>query len=143
MSVSASGFTSSIVQSLCTNTSYSARNCFAASFASPDTFSPRANSRACASVSPAFRSIFILMIFSGWLSARSSMDVPPSEHAMTMGPALARSSRIAKYISFTSFIFSATRSAFTGLPASPVCFVTRTWPSIFSLRAFASPAETM
>ncbi len=39
-------------------------------------------------------------------------------------PAEARSSRMAKYISFTRFSFDATYSVLTGLPPAPVCFVT-------------------
>mmetsp|Transcript_798 Transcript_798/g.1874 ORF Transcript_798/g.1874 Transcript_798/m.1874 type:complete len:244 (+) Transcript_798:909-1640(+) len=132
-----------MVQSLLTNTSYSACSCLAASSLLPDTWSPSASSMACAVVRPASRLIFILMIFSGCDSARSSMEVPPSLHAMIMGPALARSNRIAKYISFTSFSFCATSSVSTGLPAAPVCFVTRVCPNILRLSASASPTGTM
>lgn len=47
-------------------------------------------------------------------------------------PEVVRSKRIAKYISLTSFILAATYSTLTGLPAGPVCLVTKVSPSICS-----------
>ena len=82
--------------------------CSAAAPASVCTCSPAATSAACASVMPVRMSTGTLMILSGNFSARSSMLVPPSPHAMITGPADLRSSRIAKYISRFSAILLAT-----------------------------------
>ena len=81
---------------------------------------------------PATMSIGTFFIFSGYFSARSSIEVPPSAQAMTTGPPKALSSKMAKYISFTKSIFSAIRTVLTGLPSGPDCLVTNVWPIIFS-----------
>ena len=138
---SASGFTSTIVQSASTKSLYSALICSAAAFLSPLTLRPSTTVAACASVIPSAIEIGTLMIFSGELAARSSIDVPPSEHAMIRGPSVARSSMIAKYISFTSFIFFARSSVSTGLPSGPDCFVTSVCPSI--LPAYSSTCDVL
>ena len=81
---------------------------------------------------PATMSIGTFFIFSGYFSARSSIEVPPSAQAMTTGPPKALSSKMAKYISFTKSIFSAINTVLTGLPSGPLCLVTNVWPIIFS-----------
>lgn len=73
----------------------------------------------------------------------SSFQLSPSLHATTTGPAALRSSRMARYISRARSILRATRSVLTGLPAGPVCFVTRVPPSMRAASAGASAAGTM
>mmetsp|Transcript_34497 Transcript_34497/g.116966 ORF Transcript_34497/g.116966 Transcript_34497/m.116966 type:complete len:207 (+) Transcript_34497:568-1188(+) len=131
-SSSARGFTSTMVQSQLLKTSYKDAICFFAASLSPETPRPATIASALASVRPATTSMGTLMIFSGDDSARSSMDVPPSAHATTTGPPNARSRRMAKYISLTRFIFSATMTTLTGLPSAPDCLVTSVAPIIFS-----------
>mmetsp|Transcript_18741 Transcript_18741/g.48067 ORF Transcript_18741/g.48067 Transcript_18741/m.48067 type:complete len:200 (+) Transcript_18741:669-1268(+) len=137
------GLTSTSVQSRSTKSLNSALTCSAAASLSPVTPSPVATSRACASLMPARMSTGMRRILSGNFSARSSMLVPPSLHAMMTGPADARSSRMAKYISLVNCIFLATSTVFTGFPASPVCLVTSTSPSIFPAMVGASAEGTM
>mmetsp|Transcript_1340 Transcript_1340/g.2907 ORF Transcript_1340/g.2907 Transcript_1340/m.2907 type:complete len:236 (-) Transcript_1340:169-876(-) len=128
--LSARGFTSTMVQSDFTNRLYNPLICWAASALLPVTLRPSTICMACESVMPWRMSMGILMILSGNFSARSSMLVPPSEQPIMIGPAVLRSSRMAKYISRASFIFFAMYSVFTGFPAGPVCLVTKVPPNI-------------
>ncbi|KAA6417230.1 MAG: malate dehydrogenase [Trebouxia sp. A1-2] len=72
------------------------------------------------------RNTLIYLLSQRYFSAKSSMLVPPSLQPIIIGPAVERSSKIAKYISFVSCIFAARYNVLTGLPPAPVCFVTRT-----------------
>ena len=130
-SVSASGLTSSMVASVATNSLYKRLICSAAAFLSVVTSNPSTAFIASSSRIPARMSTGIRMIFSGDVAARSSIDVPPSAHAIIIGPAVFRSKTIEKYVSRFRFIFSAINNVFTGRPVGPVCFVTRVPPSIF------------
>ena len=83
----------------------------------------------------------IFRILSGNSSARSSIDVPPSEQATRTGPAAFLSSRIARYISLASSSFLAINRVLTGLPAGPDCLVTKVPPSILLATSGASLAS--
>mmetsp|Transcript_2722 Transcript_2722/g.7122 ORF Transcript_2722/g.7122 Transcript_2722/m.7122 type:complete len:212 (-) Transcript_2722:159-794(-) len=138
---SASGFTSTIVQSDSTKSLKSALTCSTASATSFLTPSPSTICAACASVMPTSRSMGTFTIASGFDSARSSIDVPPSAHAITIGRGSGRLSRIEKYISRTRFIFLAIMIVLTGLPAGPDCLVTSVPPSI--LPAYSATSDVL
>lgn len=70
------------MQSLSTNRLYSALICSFAAVTSPETPSPLTTLVRSASDGPVRMSTGTLMIFSGELCARSSMDVPPSLQAV-------------------------------------------------------------
>mmetsp|Transcript_9824 Transcript_9824/g.27595 ORF Transcript_9824/g.27595 Transcript_9824/m.27595 type:complete len:230 (-) Transcript_9824:35-724(-) len=81
----------------------------------------------------------ILKIFSGLSSATSSMFMPPQGLATMTGLLVARSRRMATYISLATLKRLATRTELHGFPSSPVCFVMRRAPIIRSARPWTSP----
>mmetsp|Transcript_10567 Transcript_10567/g.33281 ORF Transcript_10567/g.33281 Transcript_10567/m.33281 type:complete len:212 (-) Transcript_10567:165-800(-) len=138
---SASGLTSTIVQSHSQNSLKSARICSAAAFLSPVHLRPSTMASASLSDIPFAMSTGTLMMASGLEWARSSIEVPPTAHAITSARGSGRLSRIEKYISRRRSIFLATITTLTGLPAGPDCLVTSVPPSI--LRAYASTSDVL
>mmetsp|Transcript_4483 Transcript_4483/g.14906 ORF Transcript_4483/g.14906 Transcript_4483/m.14906 type:complete len:212 (-) Transcript_4483:226-861(-) len=140
---SARGFTSTRVQSHSWKSRKRPFTCSAAAALSPVHPRPSTILAASASVIPTAMSTGTLMMASGRSSASSSMDMPPSAHAITMGRGSGRLRRMERYISRLRSIFLATSSVWTGLPAGPVCLVTRVPPSILEATAGTSSALTM
>ncbi len=94
--------------------------------------SPKASFRAWKGWNPAAGSADSLRMADGSLAATSSMSIPPWAEAMKTGRPVARSTRIARYISLAPArsIPCSIRSRRTTRPSGPVWWVRRVMPSM-------------